>query len=62
MGAATLQAYRILFTATDLRPGVWLPHPALVRAARTELDAPNSFTMARNSMPTESWEPPRGHN
>jgi hypothetical protein len=38
MGAATLQAYRILFTATDLRLGVWLPHPAVVRAARQELD------------------------
>lgn len=39
MGAATRQAYRILFTATDLRLGVWLPHPAVVRAARAELDA-----------------------
>jgi hypothetical protein len=39
MGAATLQAYRILFTATDLRLGVWLPHPAVVQAARAELDA-----------------------
>ena len=38
MGAATLQAYRILFTATDLRLGVWLPHPAVVQAARQELD------------------------
>jgi hypothetical protein len=28
MGSATMQAYRILFTATDLRLGVWLPHPA----------------------------------
>src|SRR5262249_60984354 len=32
MGAATRQAYRILFTATGLRLGVWLPHPAIVRA------------------------------
>jgi len=38
MGAATVQANRILFTATDLRLGVWLPHPAVVRAARRELD------------------------
>jgi len=38
MGSATLQAYRILFTATDLRLGVWLPHPAVVKAARQELD------------------------
>ena len=38
MGSATLQAYRILFTATDLRLGVWLPHPAVVKAARQELE------------------------
>jgi hypothetical protein len=34
MGVATQQAYRILFTAADLRLGVWLPHPAVVEAAR----------------------------
>jgi len=38
MGAATRQAYRILFTATGLRLGVWLPHPAIVRAAAQELE------------------------
>jgi hypothetical protein len=38
MGSATQQAYRILFTATDLRLGVWLPHPAVVDAAARELD------------------------
>src|SRR5271154_2459154 len=32
------KAYRILFTATNLRLGVWLPHPAVVQAARQELD------------------------
>jgi hypothetical protein len=37
MGAATQQAHRILFTATDLRLGVWLPHPAVVKAARQEI-------------------------
>lgn len=37
MGLATQQAHRILFTATDLRLGVWLPHPAVVRAASEEL-------------------------
>jgi hypothetical protein len=37
MGSATTQAYRILFTATDLRLGVWLPHPAVVDAAAQEL-------------------------
>lgn len=34
MGAATRHAYRILLTATNVRLGVWLPHPALVREAR----------------------------
>jgi hypothetical protein len=38
MGAATRQAYRILLTATNVRLGVWLPHPAVVAAARRELD------------------------
>ena len=38
MGVATRQAYRILFTAADLRLGVWLPHPAVVDAARTTKD------------------------
>jgi hypothetical protein len=38
MGAATRQATRILFTATDLRLGVWLPHPAVVAAAEQELE------------------------
>lgn len=33
MGAATRQAYRILLTATNVRLGVWLPHPDLVRKA-----------------------------
>ena len=37
MGSATKRAYRILFTATDLRLGVWLPHPAVVDAAAAEL-------------------------
>jgi Patatin-like phospholipase len=37
MGAATQRAHRILFTATNLRLGVWLPHPAIVKAARQEL-------------------------
>jgi hypothetical protein len=37
MGVATQQAQRILFTATGLRLGVWLPHPAIVAAAREEV-------------------------
>jgi hypothetical protein len=38
MGSATQQAYRILLTATNVRLGVWLPHPALVRAARKSIE------------------------
>jgi hypothetical protein len=38
MGSATRQAYRILFTATNVRLGVWLPHPSVVRDARTWID------------------------
>lgn len=38
MGSATRHAYRILLTATNVRLGVWLPHPALVRKARALLD------------------------
>ena len=38
MGSATQQAYRILLTATNVRLGVWLPHPALVREARKRID------------------------
>src|SRR5580693_6166098 len=38
MGSATRQAYRILLTATNVRLGVWLPHPTLVRAARKRID------------------------
>jgi hypothetical protein len=38
MGSATRQAYRILLTATNVRLGVWLPHPALVREARNRID------------------------
>ncbi|MGD0608539.1 MAG: hypothetical protein ABSA53_33735 [Streptosporangiaceae bacterium] len=39
MGSATRQAYRILLTATNVRLGVWLPHPALVREARKRIEA-----------------------
>jgi hypothetical protein len=38
MGSATRQAYRILLTATNVRLGVWLPHPALVRDARKRIN------------------------
>jgi hypothetical protein len=42
MGSATRQAYRILFTATGLRLGVWLPHPAIVNAAAADLERQDS--------------------
>jgi hypothetical protein len=38
MGSMTLPAYRILLTMTNVRLGVWLPHPKVVDAARRELD------------------------
>ena len=37
MGSMTRQAYRILLTMTNVRLGVWLPHPAVVDAAHREL-------------------------
>ncbi|HEY2523117.1 MAG TPA: hypothetical protein VGJ19_23600 [Streptosporangiaceae bacterium] len=38
MGSATKVAYRILLTATNVRLGVWLPHPTVVSHARDYLD------------------------
>jgi hypothetical protein len=40
MGAATRSAYRIVLTLTNLRLGVWMPHPDVVRRARAYLDTP----------------------
>ena len=40
MGSATKVAYRILLTATNVRLGVWLPHPRVLRHARAYLDGP----------------------
>jgi hypothetical protein len=37
MGAATRGAYRIVLTLTNLRLGVWMPHPDVVRRARAYL-------------------------
>ena len=37
MGSATKVAYRILLTATNVRLGVWLPHPRVVSNAREYL-------------------------
>ena len=38
MGSTTRHAYRMLFTATNVRLGVWLPHPNVVRDARRWMD------------------------
>lgn len=38
MGAATRGAYRIVFTLTNLRLGVWMPHPDVLCRARAYLD------------------------
>jgi len=40
MGSATRGAYRIVLTLTNLRLGVWMPHPDVVRRARVYLDTP----------------------
>ena len=37
MGAATRGAYRIVLTLTNLRLGVWMPHPDVVHRARVYL-------------------------
>jgi len=44
MGSATRHAYRILFTATNVRLGVWIPHPNVVRDARSHLAAEQAKT------------------
>lgn len=41
MGSATRHAYRILFTFTNIRLGVWLPHPTCVHDARELLNRLN---------------------
>jgi hypothetical protein len=42
MGSMTREAYRILLTLTNVRLGVWLPHPAVVAAAHRELELQQS--------------------
>jgi hypothetical protein len=37
MGAATRGAYRILLTLTNMRLGIWMPHPEVVSRAREHL-------------------------
>ena len=41
MGSATRSASRIMLTLTNLRLGVWMPHPAVVRQARAYQDRPD---------------------
>jgi hypothetical protein len=52
MGSATRQAYRILLTATNVRLGVWLPHPALVREARKRID---DHALGVHGQPGRRW-------
>jgi len=47
MGSMTKHAYRILLTATNVRLGVWLPHPALIRDARKRIDHPDRHYTGR---------------
>jgi hypothetical protein len=47
MGSMTKHAYRILLTATNVRLGVWLPHPALIRDARKRIDHPDRHYAGR---------------
>jgi hypothetical protein len=42
MGRATRGAYRIVFTLTNLRLGIWMPHPDVVRRARAYLKTPRT--------------------
>jgi hypothetical protein len=47
MGSMTKHAYRILLTATNVRLGVWLPHPNLIREARKRIDHPDQHYTGR---------------
>lgn len=50
MGSATRRAYRILFTAANIRLGVWMPRPSVVRNARELLAHPGQH------QPRRWWE------
>jgi hypothetical protein len=49
MGSATRSASRIMLTLTNLRLGVWMPHPTVVRQARAYLDYPDKH------LPDRRW-------
>ena len=53
MGAATQRARRILFTAANVRLGVWLPHPVVVRNARELTDRQADY---EKKYPRRWWE------
>jgi hypothetical protein len=59
MGAATRGAYRIVMTLTNLRLGVWLPHPTVVSRARAHLQAQRgdeeSRREAREERENDRW-------
>jgi hypothetical protein len=59
MGAATRGAYRIVMTLTNLRLGVWLPHPTVVSGARAYLQAlqgdDEASLNARREREQDSW-------
>lgn len=54
MGAATRGAYRIVLTLTNLRLGVWMPHPDVVRRARAYLDK-SAADRARDRQQDRWW-------
>jgi hypothetical protein len=53
MGAATQRAHRILFTAANVRLGVWLPHPVVVSNARELTDHKDDY---EKKYPSSWWE------
>ena len=59
MGSATRHAYRILLTLTNLRLGVWMPHPTVVSRARAYLKAERGNdedrARARQERANDSW-------
>jgi hypothetical protein len=58
MGDSTRHAYRLLLTATNVRLGVWLPHPNMVRDARRELgqrEKPGTAGDAAAGEPDRWW-------
>ena len=55
MGSATQQAYRILLTATNVRLGVWLPHPTLVREAGDRIRQVRQKGSGIPGLPDRRW-------